>query len=203
MRLAGFRTALTLSTSIFTIGQAFAGGEEYFNLSSARKMQGHWDYYTQIEHKGAVEYTTSSVCLAKQDLLDSFPKRDGTGMYWDYLSMFQKGRSTMQFDLGYIGATKIIEIVHHFKEPVDYVKILSFTPPKSDLLCPFAIIADWNGQLQYSKSEVIEQGGLKLIKTAMTDKIAFGSKPEQPIPFYFKLEDGFPKKHVPGVKPEL
>ena len=172
-------------------GPAFAGADGYSSLPSAKSLPNRWEHYIQIEHKGGFEGSTSSICVSGPDLLNAFPAKDGSGLFWDYVRQFQQGRLAEQHDLGTIQGTRITETVIRFKEPIDYIKILAFTPPDSDLMCPFATIADMDSVLEYSRSEIVEIQGVETIKTAMVDNIAYGSP--RSIAFYFQLKNGFPE----------
>lgn len=185
-------SALLILLSLGSVAAASAGGAPYLNLSSAQKMPNSWDYYEQVEHKGDNSDSDSNVCANKEDLLNNFPVKDGSGLYWDYISASQQGRLAEQIELGSIDGVKITEIVLRFQQPVDYIKILNFTPSNTNLLCPFATIAELSSQLQYAKSELIEYHGTMAIKTAMVDNIAF--KSPRALPFYFQLNGGLPHK---------
>jgi hypothetical protein len=152
-----------------------------------------WDSYEEVEHKTAGDYGRASVCASKIDLMRRFPVRDKghPALYWDLLASTQRGRSTKALDLGAIQGTKIVEIVHRMEEPIDYVKILTFKARRSDLLCPFLTIAEWNVQLEYAPSKLIERDGSRIIETSMIERAA-ARYPQQRI-VEFTLEHGLPK----------
>jgi hypothetical protein len=178
---------------LFPIAGLAADGFRYLSLPSATSINAVWDIFEEVEHKGgpATDWKSSS-CVSKDDLVTRFPIEDRTGRYSDYLSRYQRGHTVEISSLGMIGDVDINEVIHRFSEPIDYVKLLTFTPPKSKLLCPFLHIAEWNGQLQYSKSTIVVRDRTTVIATSMVDKIA-GKHPEL-MNVDFTLQQGVPKR---------
>src|SRR5262245_5937527 len=183
---------LAMPLGAFAIDEC-CNGWQYLRLPSPKKIDAAWDIYEEVEHKGGpATDSRSSFCVSKDDLMTKFPMQDGSGDYVDYLSRTQREHATEIFGLGTIGDIEINEVVHRFSEPIDYVKILTFTPPKSRLLCPFLQIAEWNSQLHYSKSTIVDRRGTKVIATSMLDEIA--ARHPVLVNVDFSLERGLPKR---------
>ncbi len=174
-------------------GSVFGGGWEYLSLPSAKHYWQEWDYLTAVEHKTGFEYSQSDVCLDKEELLNSFPEGNNSNSYWNYINKYQQGHTSEIIELGSIQNVNIYEIVHYFKEPIDYIKILAFSNDDSNIICPFTIIADWNWQMIYARSEIVKYDGINVIHTTMQDHVV--CQGTCPTTFYFTINNGLPKRY--------
>jgi hypothetical protein len=154
-------------------------------LPSTKDVNMQWDMFYEIEHKSEGILHKISDCISKNDLLNTFPARDNSGLYFDYVAKNHKNKNSTIFKLGLVDGLSIYEIVHSFSEPIDYIKILAFE--HKDMLCPFLLISEWNMQMIYSQSYIQSNQ----ITTKVIDNIAKQSHSIRQ--FNFTIENGLPK----------
>ena len=179
-------------------GPAAAGGsldDALRVLPSARTVAADWPRVEQIEHKDGWVVRRGAVCVGLEDLLQRFPARDGSGLYWDYMSQ-QSGRQAAHQVLGRIGGSTVTEVVLTFRAPEYYVKLVGFSPAGEPLICPFLLVADLSMQLAYAPSTVVRSPEGDAVHTVMQDAVAFGTTTPQPVWVTVGFDAGRPARVV-------
>ncbi|AVP99288.1 hypothetical protein C7S18_19885 [Ahniella affigens] len=191
MKCRSFRVWLVALFALTNSASAEVLAMDFSDLRSAERLPYSWDYYSEIEHKGVVSELRMNTCLKKSDLLKNFPVGTARNYYWNYVAAKQQQRNAKLQSLGSIDGIKISEILITFSEPVDFVKILAFSPVGSKRLCPFMLVSEWEWLVRYSPSSIVNEGGQQVILTALWDEVAF--RVRGPMVTRFVIESGRPK----------
>ena len=123
----------------------------FISVFSGATLAAEWDMVVEIESKAGLEWVKNDKCYSSKSIIDDVPHLGSS--YYDYLRANVQQRTTKVLNLGKINGIEVLEIVHRFKEPIDYLKIVGYKN-ENDEICPFIVIGEWERQVKYSASYI-------------------------------------------------